>query len=883
MRNTIPLRYLSFVLALLLTAPVALADGEPIDSAEIAELAEQLAEAKTVTSSARQKLAIRRVIRSGESLLKKHSDAPNRFELLGVLFDAQQVQFQQDDSATNRRSLLETCRALVDAPDEYAAVRLDADLLLSQADLAKQGADQQARAEALKPLVQRYLGTDVQAKVVRIAMLMAIEMGDASLIGYLRSVIAEHMPGDLEMINFQRDQLAGQVFGAPFVGVFEGADGRTYRMPMDAMGTTTGLYFWTKEGDGIEQLKLLADGLAKVQADPELNAASRYQFFSFNLDGLPDAGESLLREVGLDWPALRLPGGEDNAVYKTYVRNTPKLLTMTPSGYTAMVMSGSTRVRPDRGWERSLQSRLARSWVKPRYTRQMQTLFGGELLMIDPTGTFDPVMPPELKAAIAAGSRDATPLARTDKSVPSEVLQAIQACFVKPPMRYKLSAEQTRANLTKAEKLSRVAIEAHPEANDLWIVRNRRIVALMGLWKLANDRRHYDAALVEARAALEAGYPEGADIIARFCLARESLRSEDADIDAVIHDFTFGDSDMPSSASSYALASLLALELGDRQLHERYRRLSLDDYANTQAAWPVTAMLMDRYHRYWLYHPPFTAGWTYGRRMGHFLAIGEPEDAERTLELTLNTLDGEAVNLPNASAGKWTLIHFVPNVQTTQSYTTRYTSFMQTRPFEDVNLVAAVFDQDANAVRAALDELKKPNDFPTMMVPDGLDNPIVQQLGILNEDERVNIVLARPDGTIAATLSGLTMTSQNGNAIQRLIEWHDEHAVDQAIERDDLEEAQRLAFAHAPPEQVKPEDAPRNWRPKVFTAPQLRARAKVYAALGEFERALEDAQAAYLLVNSKAGWLSMRTEDLEATERLRDDIKRNLEAKGGTQ
>jgi len=147
------------------------------------------------------------------------------------------------------------------------------------------------------------------------------------------------------MISFQRDKLAGQVFGAPFVGRFERTDGKIALFPMDTLGKTTALYFWSKEDDGLEQLKALAEAWKIVNA--EIDAAGRYQFVSFNLDELPDAGESILRDIGLNWPAIRLPDGREDPIYKTYVRNHPKLLTMTPTGYTAMVMSGSTR--PSKG------------------------------------------------------------------------------------------------------------------------------------------------------------------------------------------------------------------------------------------------------------------------------------------------------------------------------------------------------------------------------------------------------------------------------------------------------------------------------------------------------------------------------------------------------
>ena len=47
--------------------------------------------------------------------------------------------------------------------------------------------------------------------------------------------------------------------------------------------------------------------------------------------------------------------------------------------------------------------------------------------------------------------------------------------------------------------------------------------------------------------------------------------------------------------------------------------------------------------------------------------------------------------------------------------------------------------------------------------------------------------------------------------------------------------------------------------------------------MGDLEAAYADAEQAYLEVNSKAGWLSMRTDDLESTEALKDTILKALE------
>ncbi|MFP6765751.1 MAG: hypothetical protein VB858_19125, partial [Planctomycetaceae bacterium] len=57
-----------------------------------------------------------------------------------------------------------------------------------------------------------------------------------------------------------------------------------------------------------------------------------------------------------------------------------------------------------------------------------------------------------------------------------------------------------------------------------------------------------------------------------------------------------------------------------------------------------------------------------------------------------------------------------------------------------------------------------------------------------------------------------------------------------------------------------------------ISIPHLRSRAKVYLAMGDLKAACTDAEEVYLAVNIKAGWLSMRTDDLEQTEALKATI-----------
>ena len=863
----------SFVLVSVSLPALGQNQGGGIPAAEITGLDAKLEKAEESASAARKKLAIRRVIREAEELIKKYPTAPNRYDAQGVLFRSQQALVRLDNSTKNRKAFLETSKKLAAAPNEYAALRLDADLLLTQAESARKGADSHARADALRPLVERYRDTDVEPKVIRIAMIMALELGNTKLVNDLRKVVAERFPGNMDLINFQREKLAGQVFGAPFIGTFERSDGTMARFPMDFLGITTAIYCWSKEGDGLEDLKALAADWKKAKV--EHNAAGRFQFVSMNMDDLPDAGEGTLREHGLDWQALKIPKGQENPIYQTYVkRDTPTIVIVSPNGYVALYQSGG---RSNRTYERRLQSMLASPWAQSHNTSLLQSIYSGEFLVMQPNGDFNPAAPPELKA-IKQGP--------ISGSIPADELRAIQSCFIQPPLRYSTPQNQVVENYEKANSLCLAAIAAHPKASDLWIVRNRRITALMGLWKTLGDQKAFTSAVAEAKAAIESGYPKGADVVAQLCLARQALRAPDANPKEVIENFVKSAGGTESSGPALLAASLLALDTGGRLLHDQYRQTFLSKYATDPTMWTATTFLLDRYLRYWLYHPPYMAGWTYGRRQGYFLAIGKPEEARRTFQTELKTLNGETVKIPESSEGKWTVISFVPTAAG-NGYLRRYASFVSARPFQDTNLIVAVLDDDVETAGKLLKEKaaelekrrQQPDSFPTLLVPGGLQNPIVRKLGMITDEEKPknNILMLRPDGSIAVALSGLVMGAQKGSVIQNVIEFHDEEMIDKALAKGDLDEAKRLAFAHAPVEQVRPEDAPRNWKPKKLTVPHLRSRAKVYLAMGELKAAQADIQEVYLKVNTAAGYISMRTEELEETEALKATILAALE------
>ncbi|OYV07016.1 MAG: hypothetical protein CFE26_03275, partial [Verrucomicrobiales bacterium VVV1] len=624
--------------------------------------------------------------------------------------------------------------------------------------------------------------------------------------------------------------------------------------------------------------------IAAAFLEKKAELAGRLEIVSFNLDELPDAGESIVRGLGVDWQVLRLPGGRKNPIYDPYVRSDPKLLTLSPTGNTALIMSGTTRQKEDTEGEpdyaRMFQSTLARPWTEPRYVEQLSSLLSGDFLILDPDGGLDPKSPPELKAQ--SGTRK--PLDRTAASVPEETLRAIQACFVAPPLRYRLPHSDISRNYAKAIELCRKTIASHPAAPDLWIVRNRLMVALLGLWKTDSDLGKLAEATAEARTALTAGFPAGGEVIARFCLARETLHQPKAESRAVIDQLVADSGGDKASGQSLAVAALLSLEVADRMRFEDYRGMILKDHTEDPMMWAFGAFLLDRYHRYWLFQVPFTAGWSYGRREAYFMSVGESEEARRLLKTELQAADSKTLRIPEDLDSEFTVIQFTNPPpwsktredglpQSPERLIKPVIDFAATRPKGDVKVLVASFGGDPTAIHAELLAGRSKVDCPVVSVPGGIGSSLVHRLGILSEDTEINSVMLDRQGRILSMISGLA-TNKDGRTLINVVVRQDEKLVIAALEKGEIEKAKEFILALAPPFDPEALDAKGK---KILKKPEhplahLRARARVYQALGQLDLALADAEEVVQRQLNTDGGMSLRTDELEQSEALRDSL-----------
>jgi tetratricopeptide (TPR) repeat protein len=759
-----PVRY-AWLAVWLMSFPVCAAGPEattpptavkPIAEQEITSLAQALAGRQEGASAVRRRLALKSVIRKGKALLESHPAAPNRFLVLGTMLQAHKQLLRLDNTDRNRDALFDTCRELAQAPDEYADARLEADMLLSERAMAIKNASLAQRAEALAEVVKRYRDTSAEAKSLMMAALIAPKLEAHELERSVLQAMDKRFGGDPEVIEFRRKHLGISKLDVLFVGTYTRADGGALRFPIDWMGRQGMMVFWSRQTPGFEAyLKLIKEQEGKLPG--------RLEVFSFNVDELPDAGASTLKALGLNWTVMRLPGGKKSQAYRTYAGKDPVGVFVNAYGramLTPTMLDPATQARLGvRGASLPLLT-LSRRLNDARYLSQLQSLLVGDFLVMEPDGSLDPARPPELKTA-SVGAK----LSRTADSVPAETLLAIQECFTPAPFRYRLKAAEALARYEKAENLCAAALRQHPEAPDLWIVRNRRMVALLGMWKLGGKPEYLHRAAAEAKASLTTTLPRGADVVARFCLAKEAIRRADALPEAILSTLVDQAGGPAAPASALAAAAILALEADARQLHERYRGAFLEaPGAGDARLWSVASFLRDRYHRFCLLrasHIRHERSSLYGSIRGYIVAHGEPSTMGRLPEMELKTLDNAPLELPPKTADRLTLLLFVePPADKTETQfsretarAVRYATDLRDRHVhKEVSVIAAFLCDDANRV----DALMKANQWTcrSAIVPGGLANPLVRRLGVLSADRLANIFLLRRDGSVAWHMSG---------------------------------------------------------------------------------------------------------------------------------
>lgn len=840
--------------ALLLLSVAAAIAQEPGPSApdfipegEIAALEAALDRADGTSSRPRKRRTLKGLVRDGEALLAAAPDAPHRFRVLEIVFRSQKRLLGIESSDRNREALLDTCARLAAAPDELANLRVEADMLLSERELSRRNADVKERTEALAALIARYRGTPGEAKSLMMASLIAPKLEAFELEKEIFRSLDERFAGDYDVIEWRRKHHGYAHERVLFSGTYGRPGGAPLVFPIDGIGHTCLMVFWSGTTPEI------AGRLAAIE-DLRSRFPDRLDVLSFNVDESADGGSRALEAMGLDWTAMLLPGGRRSQTYRVVARQDPIAVRANAHGHAFLPSTLIDSLTDEMSMEQNLDD--------SRYLAQLRSLLVGDFLVAAGDAVED------------ANDDDDDDAARAGTRVPARTLEAIQECFVMAPLRYRLTPEEALESYRRAEQLCRGALARHPGATDLWRVRNRRIVARMGMWKLALEPEHLEAAVAEARLALAASPPRGADVPARFCLARAALREGTRAPRLVLADLIEATGADRAPPSADAAAAILAMDVSSAELHATHREKLLASHGDDPALWPVVTFLLDQNHTFRLfkanyYMPPSLARRIVRARLrSNAASLDRSPGLHGPLEADFDTLTGGKLSLPRTTDDKLTLLMFVeppadPNAEfptavngatgeDSRGRTVQTKGAMQ-RAFElagehvcgRLQVIAAFLSEDRPRVRALVERLQWP--CRSVLVPGGLESPVVRRLGILSADRVPNIVLLRPDGTIAWRLSGIVHPQLRSegigetlHVIQRAMRANI-HALEmedalRAFEEGDLEEAVRL-FSGPFPFPEKP-------RPDEWTAPRLHGRALCHMALEHPEAALADIEAA---------------------------------------
>lgn len=183
-------------------------DGPSISNRLIQDLEEELANSLDIESSTQKRRAFKNIVRDSLSLIKRHPGAPNRFRVLGIIFQTQKELLVLKNDERNRDGLLETCKKLVEAPYEYAAERLEPEVLLMQLELDSKGATEHERALSIAQLADSYRGTPAEVDSLIITSELAFNLGQAELLTALRYTLSHKFRESTKAIGFLKDRFA---------------------------------------------------------------------------------------------------------------------------------------------------------------------------------------------------------------------------------------------------------------------------------------------------------------------------------------------------------------------------------------------------------------------------------------------------------------------------------------------------------------------------------------------------------------------------------------------------------------------------------------------------------------------------------------------------
>jgi hypothetical protein len=762
------MKYL-FLLCLILLGPLALAQAppdNPIPVSELAAVREAHRAVGRLSTNTLKRRAYKKVVRESKALLEEYPDSSDRFTVLNLIFECQKELLLINNTADNREDVFATARALAEAPMTVSTLRLEADLLLMQATLAPRDVSEEQKFAALREMAERYLDSEAEATCLMHLILMGNDLQATDLVKELQLNLSSRFAKDPEVVSFLRERFGISKRDLRFAGTFRSEAGKAVSFPTDLIGHNYMICFWSSE---TIDLKKRFAAIKKYQQ----RTGGLFTVFSFNLDGLEDAGRSILQEQQVDWPPMHLPGGMNSKAFLGHGHANLRftLLPVNAMGYSLGRATNGFRLQgADVGLYAILNDRP--------YLSLLQALSAGDFLISE--------------AKLAAGA--------TPDAVPADKLKAILAHFPNTQRRYRMGTAIALGGYVKAAELCSEVIAAHPDASDLWKVRNCRIIALINVWKVSFSDKHLNLAVAEAKQALAAtDLPATARVIPQFCLAKQALRDDQADAPAIVSSFLEACGGDQAGASAYAAAAVLAVDGGQdaREIYWDCRERIYLKHSQDPTIMPVTAFLFKEQWAQYLFEANeksyyFGSTSIYKNEAGHSIHV----PLKREVEAEFTSITGSSIKIPDEQQHYYHFCVFIdlpgtgkaapviaedgtpspsginhlvngriaplPNGQFAGPITKEgqqhellkgLTGLVAEARRKDVKLVLFFLSDDTKGIAELL--AKYQIDCDAVSLPGGADHPILNTLGVYAQESRANTVVISPNGEFLLNYSPL--------------------------------------------------------------------------------------------------------------------------------
>lgn len=768
--------FLLVVIIGMMTFPSPVWARGDISDEELAEFSLELTDLRNHKgSSASKRRAYKNLIRDGEKVYDKAGESPRRFEMLALILKAQQVLLSLDDSSRNKKALFDTCELLTNAPDSMAQLRFSAEMLLMERDLAEKEADVKTRASALEELVGRYRNTPGELNSLISGIRLAPQIDAFELKEKFVTGLVQRFAGHPRAIALRRKLMGSASLDILFAGEFDATDGRKMKFPMDRLGHPYIVVFWSKESPLIEKR------FQELKQEQD-KSPGRFELYSLNLDDMEDAGESFLKSFGLEFTALRLPGGINSDAYRTYALTNFFAFRVNKFGHAIVPPSMKAQTENEIAARKEEEENLKKAGDgkdhlrghgsstfnglkypetflgEDRVIRQVQSLLIGDVLL-----NREPLI-----TETGAGSK-----------VPQELLTSIRTVIPVAPDRYRMERQKSLGLYVRLNQLTANGIKANANAVDLWRLFNYRIVALMGMYNFTGRATLLDEAVKVSSEILKKPIPAEAKVIPLYCLAKKKLRAAQVMPHDILADFVNQAKDDKLGPYGYGAATLLTLHTDSRELFSKYSEEFLDRADTGASLDELIAYLQSRFHNFYIFSGSahyylYSREYRFKVRRYH-IDNGDDFFSRALPKLVVKTLDSKEIDLSNEKSDKISYLAFVEpseveNLHVNQAiytmpkvkepskrdpnpkpYRTGMISTLmksvKSHANQEMDLTTVFLSNNQEQVSALVDKYNWPG--RVVISPEGNKSNALKRLGVNSADRIPHVILLRRDRSIA--------------------------------------------------------------------------------------------------------------------------------------